>query len=1296
MSIKVSIIIPVFNTEKYLECCLKSVLDQTLSDIEVICVDDGSRDNSLKILQRIRKNDKRVVILKQKQSGAATARNSAIKVAKGEFICFMDSDDFYPDKNILSTLYTTAKKHNVYICGGELDYFDKSGLAHDNSDYQFLEEGLIEYRTYQKDYGFTRFIYNREFLQKNQIFFPKSVYYEDPVFLATAMNAAKKFYALKKIVYSYRVSHKKPHWTKNKILDLLKGFESNFALSKNNNLDDLHKTTYQRLTMDFFFKEICVFLKDKNVIDQFLKTLFTVDWGKIDSAPYSLYEQLKKKRTFFQKKLFKSNFILIKKFLINIQKVSDFAKEVLNTPSCDIRPLPKHAPKVSVIIPVYNVEKFLDRCLQSVVNQSFKNLEIICVNDGSTDGSETIIKKYVKKDHRIKLITQKNGGLSAARNTGLKAATAEYIMFVDSDDWIEKHTVMIALDKMLSNPQIDIVNFGANVVFDNNPYSIINLNEGILNYHKIKYNGEYTLQTDLVIDTTVTAWNKLYKKSIIDKFSIFFPEGLLYEDNAFFYKYVLHASKIYFVPAYLYNYFQRSDSIMGSMFSKKSSRVIDRLKIFNIVYNYYKDNNALSSNKELISTFFNGCLWNDYTYAIRRNKPKVLKYATKIAKDYNPLYFDTGVIKNLIKKKYHKLQIIKHLSLKQLVFSKEKENENTTFRFLGLKIKMPKKSMKFKDFVKQEFNYIWPQLNELTKKQSEIAAQNESLIADLFEKSKKQEEAITQNEQLITNLCEKMKKQEEILLENSNLITELGKKDEQQTEKLTKNALLVTSLREMLQKQDGMLTKTTSLTTDLSEQIKKQRETTNQCESLIIKLREKIQKQDNILSQNRQTITNLHEISNKHAELIAENSHLIADCCEKDTVKGEEIIRNSNLINELLKEGKEQSETIVQSKNSIKDLYEQAQKQEEAFKEELFYLYSKYVVKNSSVTRLNPTELKGTSICSVSQWENMRYLFPHLKFETSLNDRNKLDYYFAWGTKYYRENLQVFKDAIFYDRPLFVAEDGFLRSIDTWANQKASLSERMGISFVFDSVVPYYDARYVSFLESMLNDKNLIIKEKEKERARKCINKILDTHLTKYNHQPIFTPSIGRKGVKKVLVVDQSYGDMSIYKGLATNSTFDTMLQTAIKENPNADIIVKIHPDTIAGAGGYYSNLKEENNIFIQKDPINPISLLKYVDKVYVCTSQLGFEALMCGKEVCVFGMPFYAGWGLTKDHQTLERRNNKRSLEELFFITYIMYSFYVNPIKKASCEIEEAMDYLLNVRRDYFEKNNIKCNIKL
>jgi capsular polysaccharide export protein len=92
------------------------------------------------------------------------------------------------------------------------------------------------------------------------------------------------------------------------------------------------------------------------------------------------------------------------------------------------------------------------------------------------------------------------------------------------------------------------------------------------------------------------------------------------------------------------------------------------------------------------------------------------------------------------------------------------------------------------------------------------------------------------------------------------------------------------------------------------------------------------------------------------------------------------------------------------------------------------------------------------------------------------------------------------------------------------------------------------------------------------------------------------------------------------------------------------------------------------------------------VDKVYVCSTQFGFEALMCGKEVHVFGMPFYAGWGLTKDRQTCERRTNIRSLEEIFYIAYIMYSYYVNPEKKCRCEIEEAMDYLLNLREEYMK----------
>ncbi len=312
-----------------------------------------------------------------------------------------------------------------------------------------------------------------------------------------------------------------------------------------------------------------------------------------------------------------------------------------------------------------------------------------------------------------------------------------------------------------------------------------------------------------------------------------------------------------------------------------------------------------------------------------------------------------------------------------------------------------------------------------------------------------------------------------------------------------------------------------------------------------------------------------------------------------------------------------------------------------------------------------------------------------MKFlEYNQQNLNNSDNYFIWGTHTYSRKINIAKKAIFYNKPIYTLEMGFLYSATNFHNLKVEDKYRSCMSYTIDSVVPYYDARYASNLEQMLNDKNLIVTKEQKERARNCINKIIETHLTKYNHQPIFEPQIGRKGVKKVLVVDQSYGDMSISKGGGSDFTFPQMLECAIKENPDADIIIKTHPDTMTGRrGGYFTGLKAHDNIYTQTEPINPISLIKYVDKVYVCTTQFGFEALMCGKEVHVFGMPFYSGWGLTVDEQTCERRTNTRSLEEIFYITYILYSHYINPETKQKCELEEAMEYLLGLREEYFNK---------
>lgn len=394
------------------------------------------------------------------------------------------------------------------------------------------------------------------------------------------------------------------------------------------------------------------------------------------------------------------------------------------------------------------------------------------------------------------------------------------------------------------------------------------------------------------------------------------------------------------------------------------------------------------------------------------------------------------------------------------------------------------------------------------------------------------------------------------------------------------------------------------------------------------------------------------------------------------------------------------SEKMIRTKEDILDQFNYLQnRNNENFKLTLTLLIENFLKNNKINYSINKL-INNSKKIACSSWsnkvfemlENLNYLFSS---ENKLNfiekEDNIADLYFLWGTQSYFGQLNTIKNALFSNKPVLIAEGGFLNSIETQACKQEYNKYHKGISFVFDVSTMYYDARNISTLEKMLNDKNLIITDEQKSRARKCINKIIENHLTKYNQQPIFKPQIGRKNAKKVLVVDQSYGDMSILKGLATDETFNLMLKAAIEDNPDADIIVKTHPDTMAGAGGYYKNLIPHDNIYTLTEPINPISLIKYVDKVYVCTTQFGFEALMCNKEVYTFGMPFYAGWGLTNDYLKNERRTNKRTLEEIFYITYIMYSYYVNPDKKSRCEIEEAMDYLLNLRKEYFIEKNIK-----
>lgn len=304
------------------------------------------------------------------------------------------------------------------------------------------------------------------------------------------------------------------------------------------------------------------------------------------------------------------------------------------------------------------------------------------------------------------------------------------------------------------------------------------------------------------------------------------------------------------------------------------------------------------------------------------------------------------------------------------------------------------------------------------------------------------------------------------------------------------------------------------------------------------------------------------------------------------------------------------------------------------------------------------------------------------------------DLLIQWGQFRTTQTYEMIHTHALKKIPIVLMEEGLIRSITPNQDATYGYHYQIPISFCADLKTTYYDAVHSSMLEDLLNS-NRKLTQKESIRAQNNIRKIVDNHISKFNYQPIVTPKIGKKK-KKVLVVDQTYNDWSILKGYASETTFAKMLHCAISENPDADIIIKVHPDTIIGnreGSGYYSHITPTDHIHIIRDSVDPISLIKYVDKVYVCTSQMGFEALLCNKETIIFGIPFYAGWGLgdcRNNGDALTRRVKQRSIEEIFYFLYVEYTRYINPKTCRSCDIEEAIAYILAKRSEYFASINM------
>ena len=326
--------------------------------------------------------------------------------------------------------------------------------------------------------------------------------------------------------------------------------------------------------------------------------------------------------------------------------------------------------KVSVIVPVYNVEKYIKQCLESIINQSLKEIEIIVVNDGTKDNSMKIVEEYLS-DKRIKIINKENGGISSARNAGMKAAQGKYICFIDSDDFID--SLMIEeLYSAIEKTNSDVVE--SNIFLYNNETHEIKerKSEKYISTEKGSYLwGKYTTEV----------WNKIYKKDFLINNNIFFEEGMIHEDDLFNIRILFSTNKIYHIQKSFYYYrVNRFGSIMTNINLEKRLKALQ--KIVEKIKEYQKDKKGDAFSFLMLNILEICYLMEIYEVnneVIRKEKIKEFEENIKI--NWEKLsQEEKKILKNLLKGKIINKKAFYNLNLMNRFYWK-----NNLISFKGLK-----------------------------------------------------------------------------------------------------------------------------------------------------------------------------------------------------------------------------------------------------------------------------------------------------------------------------------------------------------------------------------------------------------------------------------------------------------------------------------------------------------------------------------------------------------------------------------------------------------------------------------
>lgn len=612
----ISIIMPVYNTEKYLVTCLESIITNTYKNLEIICVDDGSTDNSLNILHHYAKKDSRVKVLKQKQKGPSAARNKGLEIATGDYITFVDSDDFV-QWNAYEILSTVVSEHEVDIVMFGANTFGLDNVPNGvkeiiDTHYQYYKncdgcKVVIDEKA-ARPFLWLHMIRRELFETLPKIRFSETMELnEEQLIQFQYIPRAQNIMVIEDKLYNYRISRKgslmqncsnqvnvkveKNLSLVQKIIDVWKKedlYENNEGMLSNFLINFLYDSINE---LPKKFKQIYA----KNIVEMFSK-------NKV-----RLYLMAESKMPIYQEIVMWSENVFD-----DVNKAEHMDEQA-------------NMPLISIIMPVYNTEKYLVTCLDSIITNTYKKLEIICIDDGSTDNSLDVLHHYAKKDSRIKVLEQKQKGPSAARNKGLEIATGDYISFVDSDDFVSWNAYEI-LSKVVNENEIDIVMFGANTFGSADVPNWIR--------EKLDTRYQYYKNCDgckVVIDEKAARpflWLHMIRRELFEIApKIRFDESMeLGEDQLVQFQYIPRANNIMVIEDKLYNYrISRSGSLMQMYSTRVNMKAETHLKLAQNIIDAWKKEDLYENNEGMLSTF----LVNFLYYSINELPEKSRKMHAK-------------------------------------------------------------------------------------------------------------------------------------------------------------------------------------------------------------------------------------------------------------------------------------------------------------------------------------------------------------------------------------------------------------------------------------------------------------------------------------------------------------------------------------------------------------------------------------------------------------------------------------------------------------------------------------------